>query len=595
MGSIFPKLQTNCVESIDQKIPFPEYPRPQLQRKTWINLNGRWDYSITKKNASYPGNLTGKILVPFPIESELSGVARKLKPGERLWYRRHFTYEEIKKDKNIILNFGAIDWESQIFLNGKRVGSHIGGFCPFSFDISKYLIEGENELIVSVWDPSDRGLQEHGKQVLKPNFIWYTAVSGIWQSVWLEEVSNLYIRSIKITPDIDNNTVTLRLDIHGISSDLEFEIQIFDKDKKLIELRHKVQPIINIKIPDPELWSPDNPFLYNFSVKLLLKDEIFDEVTSYFGMRKFSLGKDSMGNTRIFLNNQPLFQYGTLDQGYWPDGLYTPPNEDSIISDLQFLKKAGFNMVRKHIKVEPARFYYHCDHLGLLVWQDMINGGITPKASWFLFVNSKTKRIDTSMYHRSGRAKKYHRQQFEEESKEIIDSLYNVVSLCVWVPFNEGWGQFDAGRISTWIKDYDPSRLVDHASGWFDQNMGDFKSIHCYFKSLEIFPAEKDRAVVLSEFGGFSLKVAGHCYNFKDAFGIKMFKTREELVSSYVNLLKEELVPWIQKGLSAAIYTQTCDVENEVNGLLTYDRKIVKIFPEEVRDLHVSLFSFSPK
>jgi len=588
------QIMTQWAQNINPAQPFPEYPRPQMQRSLWQNLNGLWEYTITTKHAPQPSEYQGTILVPFAIESALSGVKRPLKPKERLWYHRTFSMDRDWKKQRVLIHLGAVDWEANIYLNGLKVGSHRGGYCPFSFDITESLQAGENELVVSVWDPSDHGKQEHGKQVLKPSFIWYSAVSGIWQTVWLEVVPTNHITSLKMTPDIDKETINLLAFTSKQSSDLRIQAIVKDGKRTVVEVEGAADATMEIHIPSVKLWSPDSPHLYDLEVKLHKAGKVLDQVASYFGMRKFSLGTDSNGVPRLCLNNKPIFQYGLLDQGYWPDGLYTPPSDEAMRYDIEFCKQAGFNMIRKHIKVEPARYYYYCDKIGIILWQDMINGGKTPNLIWSLLAKSRTKFKDTKKYSRSGRHSKDNRKHYRQELKEMIDTLYNVVSIGLWVPFNEGWGQFNAEEIANWVKNYDPTRLVDHASGWFDQGAGDCRSLHTYFKRLIPAPFEKKRATILSEFGGFSLSLPGHNWKKNKQFGYKNFKNREALTRAYKSLLETELLPWVKKGLSAAVYTQTTDIEGEINGFLSYDRKVIKIDPQSVVELHKRLYEESP-
>ena len=435
------QIMTQWAQNINPAQPFPEYPRPQMQRSLWQNLNGLWEYTITTKHAPQPSEYQGTILVPFAIESALSGVKRPLKPKERLWYHRTFSMDRDWKKQRVLIHLGAVDWEANIYLNGLKVGSHRGGYCPFSFDITESLQAGENELVVSVWDPSDHGKQEHGKQVLKPSFIWYSAVSGIWQTVWLEVVPTNHITSLKMTPDIDKETINLLAFTSKQSSDLRIQAIVKDGKRTVVEVEGAADATMEIHIPSVKLWSPDSPHLYDLEVKLHKAGKVLDQVASYFGMRKFSLGTDSNGVPRLCLNNKPIFQYGLLDQGYWPDGLYTPPSDEAMRYDIEFCKQAGFNMIRKHIKVEPARYYYYCDKIGIILWQDMINGGKTPNLIWSLLAKSRTKFKDTKKYSRSGRHSKDNRKHYRQELKEMIDTLYNVVSIGLWVPFNEGCGQ----------------------------------------------------------------------------------------------------------------------------------------------------------
>jgi beta-galactosidase/beta-glucuronidase len=457
------------------------------------------------------------------------------------------------------------------------------------------LSEVENDLVVSVVDPSDSQPIQRGKQVQIPGFIWYSAYSGIWQTVWLERVPENYLESIKITPDIDNNCVTIECQIAHPSNDVTVKVRVFDQGNSIAEVEGHPENPLSITIEAPRLWSPESPHLYDLYITLKAGQTDIDHVQSYFGMRKFSIGRDQGGCFQFCLNNQPQFLYGPLDQGYWPDGLSTPPTDQAIEWEINFLKDAGFNMLRKHVKVEPARYYYHCDRAGLIVWQDMVSGGISPKQFWFTFVPLMKSLRDDRFYWRLGRGHPENRRQFAAEYRRIIDTLFNVVSIAIWGPFNEGWGQFDAAQFAQWTKSYDPTRLVDHASGWFDQGAGDFKSPHVYFKPLPKPDIDPERAWVLSEFGGYSLNLPGHTWNPDKDFGYKKFSTKSALTKAYIDLLEDQLIPWIKAGLSAAVYTQTTDVETEVNGFLTYDRKVPKMEMEAIRDTHHKLFKDSIK
>ncbi len=588
------QLKTPWAEEVDHNQPLPEYPRPQMRRESWQNLNGSWDYAITTHTAPPPSEYTGKILVPFPLESLLSGVQRQLKPHERLWYKRRFSIDSPWQGGRVLLHFGAVDWECRVYLNNVFIGEHRGGYSPFTFDITATLTQGENELVVSVWDPSDSKPIQRGKQVRDPGFIWYTTVSGIWQTVWLEHVPDSYIASLRLVPDIDKSTLTVQAEIAHPRPGQRLQAEVMDQDQPLAGGESLTGESLVLHLPNAKLWSPESPHLYDLRVTLLEKNIPHDRVMSYFGMRKFSLCRDSAGHLRFCLNNAPCFLYGPLDQGYWPDGLYTPPTDEAMRWEIDFLKKAGFNMLRKHIKVEPARYYAHCDQAGIIVWQDMVSGGISPRPVWFFFANLFKWLRDDRFYWRLGRGNPANRAEFRVEYKEILESLFNVVSLAIWTPFNEGWGQFDAAEIAKWTKEVDPTRLVDHASGWFDQGAGDFKSLHVYFKPLPDPKLESERALVLSEFGGYSLNMPEHAWQPKKEFGYKKFPSREALTQGYLHLLREELLPWVRAGLSAAVYTQTTDVETEVNGFLTYDRKKVKMNLEKIQRAHQELYSESP-
>jgi len=474
-------------------------------------------------------------------------------------------------------------------LNGEQVGSHQGGYDPFSFEITALVNDGENDLIISVIDPTDSKPIQRGKQVLEPSFIWYTASSGIWQTVWIEPVPESYLERVKITPDLDQSTVKITCTSRSDQPDLHFKCEVFDNGHLVAEGVGSTEQMLELAIPSPQLWSPTTPHLYDLKFTLLDGETELDRVRSYFGMRKFSLERDKNGNLRFCLNNQLLFLYGPLDQGYWPDGLYTPPNDAAMRWEIAFIKEAGFNMLRKHIKVEPARYYFHCDREGIIVWQDMVSGGISPKPIWFMFAQWFKGLRDEWAYWRLGRGKRENREQFKLEYQRIIDVLYNATSLAIWCPFNEGWGQFDAAQITAWTKDYDPPRLVDHASGWFDQGAGDFKSDHVYFKPLPKPKKDPDRGWMLSEFGGYSLAVSGHTWHRDNHFGYKKFSSKEALTEAYLHLLDNQLKDWIAEGLSGAVYTQTTDVEVELNGFLTYDREVVKMALDAIKKAHIRL------
>jgi beta-galactosidase/beta-glucuronidase len=575
-------IMTRWVKDVTPENAWQEYPRPQMTRPDWLNLNGLWEYAIAPGTQDVAPEFHQQILVPFPIESALSGVKCPLQSDERLWYRRMFSVPPAWFEKRILLHFGAVDWEAKVFVNSRPVGEHVGGYLPFWFDITDVCESGENELVLSVWDPTDTFWQQRGKQVLKPKSIWYTAVSGIWQTVWLEPVPQTFIAGLKITPDVDSGTVSVKVDPAGTQTGAGDVLVRVMKSGTLIAAgeTESTEAKISVPIPNPKLWSPDSPDLYDLEITM---GE--DKVSSYFGMRKFSM-KDG----RLCLNNQPLFQFGPLDQGYWPDGLYTPPTDEAMRWDIEMVKELGCNMLRKHVKVETARYYYYCDQLGLIVWQDMPNGGkAVGDVTSFLAILFGSRRRDRN-YHFAGREDEGSRREYHRELQEMVDHLHNFACIGMWVPFNEGWGQFDAKATTEWLREYDPTRPVDHASGWFDQSGGDCKSLHAYFKKLPIIRPEKRRAMVLSEFGGYSLKVGEHLWNPSAEFGYKKFNDPIALTEAYVHLLENELQPWIDAGLSAAVYTQSADVEIEVNGYVTYDREVEKMNFEEVREAHQKLW-----
>ncbi|MFU8826794.1 MAG: glycoside hydrolase family 2 protein [Brevefilum sp.] len=587
-------ITTPWAKHVDPSQPHPEYPRPQMVREAWQNLNGLWNYHITAQGSPPPENFSGQILVPFPIESALSGVKYELKPKELLWYQRSFTMSPARSAGRTLLHFGAVDWHCQVSINGTWVGEHTGGFDPFSFDITEVLAEGENYLLVCVSDPTDTQPIQRGKQVLNPRFIWYNAFSGIWQTVWLEHVPQTYLMGFTVTPDIDLETVIVEAQVAHPTEKLALNVHIVDQGQVIATGQGPLGTPLTVAIKNSQLWSPDSPHLYNLEIALTNAQGTVDHVKSYFGMRKFSLGEDEQGRLRFCLNNEPLFLYGPLDQGYWPDGLSTPPTDQAMQWEINFIKQAGFNLLRKHVKVEPQRYYYHCDRAGIIVWQDMVSGGISPKPIWFLFAPLFKSLRDDRAYWRLGRGRKQNREQFKLEYERMILALINTVSIAIWGPFNEGWGQFDAAHIAEWTKTLDPTRLVDHASGWFDQGAGDFKSEHIYFKPLPRPEPDPQRGWVLSEFGGYSLNLPKHAWNPSKDFGYKKFNSPETLTAGYLDLLENQLIPWIKAGLSAAVYTQTTDVETEINGFLTYDRKVTKMDLQAIAAAHRRLWQINP-
>ena len=570
------KLTTPWYEYAAAGKGWKEYPRPQLERKTWQNLNGLYDYAVTPLEGGIPSRYDGQILVPYPIESSLSGVGRQLMPNEALYYKRSFTLEQRKGSNKILLHFGAVDYKCQVYVNGVEAGSHAGGYTPFSFDITSLVNDEVNTLIVKVQDPTDAGVQPRGKQVLNPKGLWYTATSGIWQTVWLEQVHKIHIEKLKITPRYDDSSICIHPVLSETCPGIKISGAIWDGDKSVRQFYLAPNEDNIVELPDFISWSPENPKLYDLKLVVSENGVVTDEITSYFGMRKFSIGTDDKGIKRLFLNNRPYFQKGLLDQGFWPDGLYTAPCDEALVYDIQFAKDMGFNMLRKHIKVEPARWYYHCDRLGMTVWQDMPNGGEFIglwKASILPMFNYQKNDKNYKWFNRNNIED--HRE-FEKELFEMLEALYNVVSIGLYTPFNEGWGQFDAAETAVKVKNFDPTRIVDHASGWFDQKGLELCSIHRYIFSIK-FPKADTRPFVLSEYGGYSCILKENSHNADKSFGYKMYAASGKLGEAYLKLHNKEVIPLIEKGLSATVYTQLSDVETEVNGLLSYDRKVKKI------------------
>ena len=557
-------MKTPWTDQVDRNQPLPEYPRPQLARADWMNLNGPWDYAITA-GTRQPAAYEGSILVPFSPEAELSGVGRSLKSGECLWYHRQVLIPAQFGGKRLLLHFGAVDQTATVWVNDRQAGSHVGGYLPFTLDITDLIENGAADIVVRVTDDTEKSGLTRGKQRSKRGGIWYTPQSGIWQTVWMEAVPESYVKSLLITPDFDSAAVEIAAEIVGN----ELAYAQFNGQSYLL-------PAL-IPVPDFEPWCPENPKLYGFTVTC---GE--DLVQSYFAMRKFSVEKDEKGVPRLFLNNRPYFHNGLLDQGYWPDGLYTAPTDEAMIYDISTAKAMGFNMLRKHIKVEPLRWYYHCDRYGMLVWQDMPCGGgrYDPLIVSAPLVTNIHLR-DTA-YWLFGRSDSKARAQFKAELGAMVNHLVNCPCIAMWVPFNEGWGQFDAAKMYDFVRSIDPTRTIDHASGWHDQGVGQVVSRHVYFRKYAFKADKKGRAVLLSEFGGYNHHVSGHCFNNKN-FGYKNFETPAQLEIAIEDLYQRQIGPAKMEGLAAAVYTQLSDVEDELNGLMTYDRKVVKIAPESMR------------
>lgn len=581
------KIKTEWAEKVDPAKPLPEYPRPQLTRKSWINLNGLWQYSILpKQNAdNQPASFDGNILVPYAVESALSGVGKNVGKDNVLWYKKTIEISSAFRKGNVLLHFGAVDWDAEVYINGTKVGSHQGGYDPFSFDITSALKKGtKQDISVRVWDPSDDGPQPRGKQVKKPEGIWYTPVTGIWQTVWLENVPKTYIVSTKQTPDIDKQTLSVEVRAENLQPGDEIVITALDGQQQVATQTLKGDNATVLSIGNPKLWSPANPFLYDLKVSVNRKGKVIDEVGSYFGMRKSSMAKDNKGIQRMMLNNQFVFQYGPLDQGWWPDGLYTAPTDDALKFDIVKTKELGFNMIRKHVKVEPARWYYHCDKEGILVWQDMPSGDMGGNAWDMRAGQISGRQLDKD---RTPESEAIYRKEW----KAIMDACYNFPSIVSWVPFNEAWGQFKTKEIVEWTMQMDPTRLVNQSSGGNFFGVGPIIDIHHYPDPQMPDPnVYGDKQIlILGEFGGLGLPVEGHTWQDTKNWGYQSFKNTDELFKRYAEFINR-LPHMIQLGLSAAIYTQTTDVEIETNGFFTYDRKVLKIPVEKAQQVHKQLY-----
>lgn len=559
-------IKTRWAKDVNPANVLPEYPRPQMVRDQWENLNGLWQYAVTDKAAGLPMQYQGQILVPFPIESALSGVKKPLLPTQRLWYKRNITRPNLKKGERALLHFGAVDWQATVYVNGKEVGGHTGGYQEFAIDITEALKVGNNELVVGVLDPTDQGPNPHGKQVLQPKNILYTASSGIWQTVWIETVPGTYIENLYMTPDVDNQQLSLKVNVIGNSKDYQIEAAASNGSIK----KGKPGEELKLAVNNARLWSPDDPYLYHLNVRLLYKGKIVDSVGSYFGMRKIEVKKDEQGVERLFLNNKYTYHLGVLDQGFWPEGLYTAPTDSALQFDIIAIRNMGFNTIRKHIKIEPARWYYHADRMGVLVWQDMVtcaNGNADAHA------------------------------EFEKENKENIAQLHNYPSIVIWVLFNEGWARYDQQRLTEWLKSADSSRVIDgHTGENYDRGSpenpnekwisSDLTDIHDY-PGPGIAPYLRGKARVLGEWGGVRVPTPGHQWNGAEGWGYIQvrgadFMKKYQFMMKHLRIFEEE-------GLSGSIYTEPFDVETEENGLMTYDREIIKIPAEKLRQIHTML------
>ena len=553
-----------------------EYPRPDFVRQSYLNLNGEWDFAI-QKSKEIPSSFELKILVPFAVESLLSGINHGIEDDDYLVYQRHFVVEQKFIRDITLLHFEAVDYETSVYLNGIHLGDHVGGYIPFSFDVSKVIKKGDNLLQVIVKDDTDNRQTSKGKQSKNRGGMWYTPTSGIWQTVWMESVEAGHVKSAKFTPNIDDKTLTIELDVDQNKYPVETHISTKDNKTTIISIK---EPVTVVPFEEIDLWSPEEPNLYTVTFYAGL-----DQVISYFGFRKISVGQGPFGPV-MYLNNQPYFHNGLLDQGYFSDGIMTPPSDKALKNDIIKMKELGFNTLRKHIKFELRRFYFYCDFYGMLVWQDMMSGGAFDKLrmQYMPFIGlDKMKDHTEKGYKIAGRTDSYSREQYEQELTEMIGLLYNHPSIVIWVPFNEGWGQFDSLRITEKIRQLDPTRLIDHASGWFDQGGGDLRSVHIYLKKLKMKVDRHRRPFVLSEFGGYSYQVPDHLFNESNEYGYSKYKSMKEFEDALIALYEEQVIPLLKQGLAGTIYTQVSDVEDETNGLLTYDRKVIKVRPERIK------------
>lgn len=563
-------IRTPWADQVDPSAPLPEYPRPLMQRTDWINLNGLWDYAVRKAGEPF-GKADGRILVPYCIESSLSGVGRTVAVDEYLWYHRTFSLPKSWKGNRVLLHFGAVDWKADIWVNDVKAGSHTGGYTPFSIDITDALKSGENSLTVRVWDGTDTGFQPRGKQVRKPSGIWYTSVTGIWQTVWLEPVPEQHIRNLRTTPDLDAGCI--RVLAEGVDRGV-VEVSLSADGRRVASARALAGSEVEIPVPGARLWTPDDPYLYDLEVSLIRDGKTLDRVKSYCAMRKVGVTSGKDGILRLTLNDKPIFMYGPLDQGWWPDGLYTAPTDEALAFDVQKTKDWGFNLIRKHVKVEPARWYYHCDRLGILVWQDMPSGDL--HGSW-----QNTRWYQGTEFVRSADSEACYRKEW----REIMDYLYSQPCIVAWVPFNEGWGQFKTLEITAWTKQHDPSRLVNSASGGNHfLGAGDILDLHNY-PQPDMYLYDANRVNVLGEYGGIGLPVEGHLWTPDRNWGYVKFTSPKEVTDEYVKYARQ-LKEMVARGFSAAIYTQTTDVEIEVNGLMTYDRRVDKVEIPRIREIN---------
>ena len=572
-----PELLTRWGRALDPDRPLPDYPRPQLERGSYLNLNGRWSYAITALTTDEPETWDGEIVVPFSPEAPLSGVGRQLQPDQLLWYRRELVLPAGFRvpGGRVLLHFGAVDQSCTVWIDDVEVGAHHGGYLPFCLDVTDALSESGNELVVRVRDLSNNRGPSSGKQRLHRGGIWYTAQSGIWQTVWAESVPPSYVEGMVLTPHLEDGDLEVTVEAAPGGADGRVTVSA----DGTVVAEGLVQPgrPTRLHLDDVRPWTPEDPFRYR--VEVVLGE---DRVTSHVGMRSFGIGRDRDGHPRLLLNGAPYLHVGVLDQGYWPDGLMTPPSDEAMVHDIATMKRLGFTMLRKHIKVEPLRWYDHCDRLGMLVWQDFVNGGAGYRTAAVTWPGGRVGRQVLRLgdgprwYPVLGRSDPAGRDEFREEVRRTVELLRSVTSLACWVPFNEGWGQFDAADIAAEVAGLDPTRAVDHASGWHDQGAGDLRSLHVYGRPFRVPRRRDDRVLALTEYGGYDLVVDGHHWSDED-FGYRHFDTADQLGEAFTRLHRDELAPAVRRGLAATVYTQVSDVEDELNGLMTYDREVLKL------------------
>ena len=566
------RIMTEWAGQVDPANVLPEYPRPQLVRENWQNLNGLWDYAITAKDAQ-PEAYEGKILVPFAAESALSGVGRSVTENDALWYSREFRVPRQWKGKRVMLNFGAVDWHSEVYVDGQLVGEHKGGYDPFSFDITDYLVKGkDHNLTVRVYDQTNLWYQPCGKQIFNPRGIWYTPVTGIWQTVWMEPVQAAHVESYMAITDLAEGKIKVSVEAAGLVDGDVCKVELYDGQTLVAEAEGLET---ELAVAEPKLWSPDSPFLYDLKFTVLRNGKAVDQAKGYTAMREISVARDEAGHKRMLLNGEALFHYGPLDQGWWPDGLYTAPTDEALAFDIEKTKEFGYNMIRKHVKVEPARWYWHCDRLGMLVWQDMPS----PKHGDNKWGRHAYDTGTDSQITQEGK------DNFYREWSEVIKDFKVFPSIVVWVPFNEAWGQFDTDDVVKFTREQDPTRLINYASGGsFERCSGDILDLHNY-PDPEMYLYDPEYINVLGEYGGIGLPLEGHLWQADKNWGYVKFKNGEEVLDTYEKYA-EELIELVQKGFAAAVYTQTTDVEGEVNGLMTYDRKVIKVDVERLAKIN---------